>query len=221
MAGERENERLFEALELAHFDAMKALAQAIEAKDHYTRGHCDRMVDYSVAIGVKLGLSGTDRKILRYAAALHDIGKIGIPEVILNKAGKLTEEEYLIMQNHAAKGADIIRGVRFLAPVAPLIYHHQERFDGRGYPDGLAGEKIPLGSRIIAVLDTYDAMTSNRPYRKALPVERAVAELKRFSNQQFDPSVVDAFLTTLQEPSWDAHHVPHPDLSTYNLTQFI
>ena len=218
LARERENIRLFEALETAHFDAMKALAQAIEAKDHYTRGHCDRMVEYAVAIARELGLSEMEKKILRYAAALHDIGKIGIPEAILNKAGKLTEEEYTIMKAHPEKGAQIIRGVSFLTPVAPLIYHHQERYDGKGYPDGLVGEKIPLGSRIVAVLDTFDAMTSDRPYRKALPLERAIAELKRFSSQQFDPLVVDVFLRVLHERSWELHQFPHADVPANDLS---
>jgi len=217
LARERENIRLFEALEAAHFDAMKALAQAIEAKDHYTRGHCDRMVEYAVAIAKGLGLSEMERKVLRYAAALHDIGKIGIPETILNKAGKLTEEEYTIMKAHPEKGAEIIRGVSFLAPVAPLIYHHQERYDGKGYPDGLVGDEIPLGSRIVAVLDTFDAMTSDRPYRRALSLERAIAELKLFSKQQFDPLVVDVFLRVLRERSWELHQFPHSDVPANDL----
>jgi len=198
---ERESMRLIEAMEVVHRDAVKALAQAIEAKDHYTGGHCDRMEEYAVAIAGKFNLSFLEKKVLAYAAALHDIGKIGIPERILSKSGKLTPEEYTIMKTHPERGAAIIHGVGFLAPVAPLIYHHQERYDGQGYPDSLAGEEIPLGSRIVAVLDTFDAMTSDRPYRKALPIEMAIAELKRYSKQQFDPLVVDAFLEVLKEQS--------------------
>lgn len=195
----QEKMRLLETLESVHFDVIKALSQAIQVKDHYTGDHCDRIVEYSRDIAEKFCLSPVEKKVLAYAAALHDIGKIGIPEAILNKPGRLTEEEYVIMKTHPEKGAAIIQGVGFLAPVIPLIYHHQERYDGLGYPDGLAGEEIPLGSRIVAVLDTFDAMTSDRPYRKALPVERAVAELKRFTHQQFDPLVVDAFLQVLEE----------------------
>jgi putative two-component system response regulator len=214
---ERENMRVFEAMEVVHRDAVKALAQAIEAKDHYTGGHCDRMADYAVAIACKFDLPVLEKNILAYAAALHDIGKIGIPERILNKAGKLTQEEYAIMKTHPEKGAAIIRGVGFLAPVAPLIYYHQERYDGQGYPESLAGPEIPLGSRIVAVLDTFDAMTSDRPYRKALPIERAIAELKRYSNQQFDPLVVDAFLEVIEGESLQVHQGLHSDVSSHPL----
>jgi response regulator RpfG family c-di-GMP phosphodiesterase len=194
-----ENVRLFEDLQRAHFEAMKALAQAIEAKDHYTRGHCDRTVEYAMAIAEKLRLPDDERKSLRYAAFLHDVGKIGIHESILSKEGRLTEEEYRMMQTHPSMGADIIRGVEFLAPVVPLVYYHQERFDGKGYPEGLAGESIPLGARIVAVLDTFDAMTSNRPYRKAMSLTQATAELRRCAGTQFDPVVVDAFIAVLEE----------------------
>ncbi|MCI0526951.1 MAG: response regulator [Nitrospira sp.] len=198
-AKQREEMRLLETLESIRFDVIKALSQAIQVKDPYTGDHCDRIVEYSRSIAEKFGLSAMEKKVLAYAAALHDIGKIGVPEAILNKPGRLTEEEYAIMKTHPAKGAAIIQGVGFLAPVVPLIYHHQERYDGLGYPDGLVGEEIPLGSRIVSVLDTFDAMTSDRPYRKALPIERAVAELKRFTHQQFDSLVVDAFLQVLDE----------------------
>ncbi len=209
VARAKEDGDLLEVLENAHFEAMKALAQAIEAKDHYTGGHCDRMVKYSVAIASEMGLSQLEKKFLRYAAALHDIGKIGIPESILNKPGKLTPEEYEVMKAHPVKGAAIIRGVSFLAPVVPVIYHHQECYDGRGYPGGLTGEEIPLGSRIVAVLDTFDAMTSDRPYRKALPLERAFEELRRYSNRQFDPFIVDLFLRLWEERSWSLQHFSH------------
>ncbi len=193
-----ENVRFFEALQQAYFDSVKALTQAIEAKDRYTAGHCDRLVDYAVAIGKRLGLSEQERQYLKFAATLHDIGKIGINEAILNKSEKLSETEYREMMTHPERGAAIIRDVKFLKPVVPMIFHHQERWDGRGYPKGLQGENIPLGARIVAVLDTFDAMTSNRPYRKALPVEAAIMELRRFSGSQFDPTVVEAFIEVLQ-----------------------
>jgi response regulator RpfG family c-di-GMP phosphodiesterase len=193
-----ENVRFFEALQEAHFDSVKALTQAIEAKDRYTAGHCDRLVDYAVAIGKRLGLTEQERQYLKFAATLHDIGKIAVNEAILNKQGKLTETEYREMMTHPARGASIIRDVKFLKPVVPMIYHHQERWDGLGYPKGLKGEDIPLGARIVAVLDTFDAMTSNRPYRKALPVDAAIAELRQFSGSQFDPVVVDAFIDVLK-----------------------
>jgi len=194
-----ENIRLFEDLQRTHFEAMKALAQAIEAKDQYTRGHCDRTVEYAMSIAEKLALTDGEKKALRYAAFLHDVGKIGIHEAILAKEGRLTEEEYRMMQSHPSLGADIIKGVEFLEPVVPLVYHHQERYDGKGYPAGLIGEAIPLGARIVAVLDTFDAMTSNRPYRKAMPLEKAIAELRRCAGTQFDPQVVEAFIAVLEE----------------------
>jgi putative nucleotidyltransferase with HDIG domain len=194
-----ENIRLFEDLQRAHFEAMKALAQAIEAKDQYTRGHCDRTVEYAMAIAEKLALSEGEQKALRYAAFLHDVGKIGIHESILAKEGRLTEDEYRMMQSHPSLGADIIKGVEFLEPVVPLVYHHQERYDGKGYPSGLAGDAIPLGARIVAVLDTFDAMTSNRPYRKAMGLDKAIAELRRCAGTQFDPQVVEAFIAVLEE----------------------
>lgn len=194
-----DNIRLFEDLQRTHFEAMKALAQAIEAKDQYTRGHCDRTVEYAMAIAEKLTLSDEEKKALRYAAFLHDVGKIGIHESILAKEGRLTEDEYRMMQSHPSLGADIIKGVEFLEPVVPLVYHHQERYDGKGYPAGLIGEAIPLGARIVAVLDTFDAMTSNRPYRKAMPLDKALAELRRCAGTQFDPQVVGAFVTVLEE----------------------
>jgi response regulator RpfG family c-di-GMP phosphodiesterase len=194
-----ENARLFDNLQRAHFESMKALAQAIEAKDRYTRGHCDRMVDYALAIADRLGLSPEEKKHLGYAAALHDIGKIGVHEAILNKSGKLTEDEYTAMKAHPVMGAEIVRGVEFLGPVVPMIYHHQERWDGKGYPDGLQGKEIPIGARIVAVLDTFDAMTSDRPYRRALPPEVAFAELRSCAGTQFDPDVVESLIYVFKE----------------------
>jgi HD-GYP domain-containing protein (c-di-GMP phosphodiesterase class II) len=156
-------------------------------------------VEYAMSIAEKLALTDGEKKALRYAAFLHDVGKIGIHEAILAKEGRLTEEEYRMMQSHPSLGADIIKGVEFLEPVVPLVYHHQERYDGKGYPAGLIGEAIPLGARIVAVLDTFDAMTSNRPYRKAMPLEKAIAELRRCAGTQFDPQVVEAFIAVLEE----------------------
>ncbi|HEY5600128.1 MAG TPA: HD domain-containing phosphohydrolase [Candidatus Manganitrophaceae bacterium] len=200
-----ENARLFTGLEKSHFESMKALAQAIEAKDLYTRGHCDRMVEYALAIADRLGLSEEEKKHLGYGAALHDIGKIGIHELILNKSGKLTEREYEVMKGHPAMGAEIIKGVDFLSPVAPIIYYHQERYDGKGYPEGLSGEEIPVGARIIAILDTFDAMTSDRPYRKALPMEVAFSELRRCAGTQFDPKIVETLIAIIHEDQIKKH----------------
>jgi HD-GYP domain-containing protein (c-di-GMP phosphodiesterase class II) len=200
-----ENAKLFTELEKSHFESMKALAQAIEAKDLYTRGHCDRMVDYALAIADRLGLSDEEKKHLGYGAALHDIGKIGVHEMILNKSGKLTEHEYELMKEHPRMGAEIIKGVDFLSPAAPIVYYHQERYDGKGYPEGLSGEDIPVGARIIAILDTFDAMTSDRPYRKALPMEVSFAELRRCAGTQFDPKIVETLIDIIKEDQMKKH----------------
>lgn len=187
-------------LEGAHFDTIKALAGALESKDQYTRDHSDRTVQHADLTGRQLGLSDLERLHTRYAAILHDIGKIGIPERILNKPAKLTEDEYEIMKRHPAIGASIIGHIEFLKPVIPLILHDHERWDGAGYPDGLRGEEIPLGARIIAVVDAYDAMALDRVYRRAPGHEHAVRELRRCAGSQFDPTVVDAFLAVLPSP---------------------
>ncbi|MBI3610015.1 MAG: response regulator [Nitrospirae bacterium] len=206
-----ENAKLFEVVEAKnreleefYFDTVNALAQAIEVKDVYTGGHGDRLVDLAIAIAERLGVPPAEKTWLKYAAALHDIGKIGVKETILTKPGKLTPEEYDEMKTHPAKGAEILKEVKFLAPVVPIVYHHQERYDGRGYPDGLSGDQIPIGSRIVAVLDAFDAMTTNRPYRKKLPFETAVNELRRHSGVQFDPEVVEAFIQVVAETSYTA-----------------
>jgi putative nucleotidyltransferase with HDIG domain len=203
-----ENAKLFEeiqrknqALEEFYFESVKALAQAIEAKDSTTGSHGDRLVGYAMAIADRLGLSNDEKIWLRYAAALHDIGKIAVSEAILRKPGKLTVQEYDEMKTHPVRGAEILREVKFLAPVVPIVYHHQEQFDGGGYPDGLRGEQIPIGSRIVAVLDAFDAMTSDRPYRNALPLQTAIRILKERSGLQFDPKVVEVFVEVVEGPS--------------------
>jgi len=187
-------------LETAHFDTIKALAGALESKDFYTRHHSDRTVVHAELTGRQLGLSPQERLHVRYAAILHDIGKIGIPEVILNKPARLTEEEYELMKRHPIIGAAIVEHVAFLRPVIPLIRHDHERWDGCGYPDGLSGEAIPLGARIIAVVDAYDAMAIDRIYRKAPGHEFALRELRRCAGTQFDPAVVEAFISVAARP---------------------
>jgi response regulator RpfG family c-di-GMP phosphodiesterase len=184
-------------LETAHFDTIKALAGALESKDFYTRHHSDRTVIHAELTGQRLGLSTEERLHVRYAAILHDIGKIGIPEAILNKPAGLTEEEYAEMKRHPIIGAAIVEHVAFLRPVIPLIRHDHERWDGCGYPDGLKGEEIPLGARIIAVVDAYDAMAVDRVYRKAPGHEFALRELRRCAGTQFDPAVVEAFISAI------------------------
>ncbi len=192
-----ENARLFEGIKTANLDTIRALAEALETKDAYTRGHSDRTMRHAVAIAQRMQLAERDIEWIRYAAILHDVGKIGIPEGILNKAGKLTQHEYNVMKKHPLLGAEVIHEIKHLMPVVPLVRHDHERWDGQGYPSGLRGKDIPLGARIIAAVDAFDAMTSNRPYRKAMPLDAAADELRRCAGTQFDPEVVTVFLEIL------------------------
>jgi putative nucleotidyltransferase with HDIG domain len=198
-----ENARLHKSLEDLFINSIKALANAIEARDPYTRGHSERVTEYSVKIAEALNMEQDAVKRIRYAALLHDIGKINIKEEILNKPGKLTDEEYRIMNRHPTLGAKIMEPVKEFKDILPIMYHHHERFGAGGYPDGVSGEQIPIAARILAVADSFDAMTSDRPYRKALPLEVAVGELEKHSGSQFDPEVVEVFLKILErEVEW-------------------
>jgi len=180
------------------FDTIKVLALALDARDHYTHGHSQEVTEYSVVIAQEMNLSKEEITIIRDAGLLHDIGKIGIPDAVLLKPGRLTEEEYAHIKKHPEIGRKILSQVSSLAEIIPLIYHHHERYDGSGYPEGLSGEMIPLGARILAVSDAYQAMTSDRPYRKALPMQVAIDELERFKGKQFDPTIVETFLRILK-----------------------
>ncbi|KAF1082551.1 MAG: GAF domain/HD domain protein [Candidatus Rifleibacterium amylolyticum] len=189
-----ENARLYENIQKVYLSTIEVLATAIDAKDPYTQGHSRRVTQYSVAIAEEMNLSPKEVEDIRYAGLLHDVGKIGIKDSIIRKPGRLTDEEYAIIKKHPAIGAKILRPVDFLADKIPGVLHHHEYYDGRGYPDHLTGEDIPLAGRIICVADAFDAMTTNRPYRKGLTVKTAVGELKKFSGKQFDPVCVEAFL---------------------------
>lgn len=178
--------------------AIVELADAIEAKDAATLGHVSRVGAYALAAGRELNLSPWQLRELALAAQMHDVGKIGTPGAILRKNGPLTDREYAIIKRHAARGDEIAGRVAALRPLRQAIRHHHERWDGRGYPDGLAGEAIPLFARIIAVADTYDALTSPRPYRSPLDRDAATAELRRVRGSQLDPHCVDAFLRALE-----------------------
>ncbi len=174
---------------------LRALVTALDTRDTETQGHSLRVVRYTLRLAGILGIHDKAQlKIFEYGALLHDIGKIGIPDAILRKPGKLTPEEWEIMKTHPAIGHQILRKIKFLDEAANMVLHHHEHFQGKGYPDGLRGEAIPLGARIFNVADTVDAMTSDRPYRKALTFEQTAEELRRCSGTQFDPQVVDAFL---------------------------
>ncbi len=189
-----ENARLYHNLLSVYLETIRALAAAIDAKDSYTHGHSRRVTDLSVGIAQVMGLMRSEIDTIRHAALLHDVGKIGISEQILLKPGRLTDDEFETIKTHPHIGAGILNSIEFLKNVCMVIEHHHERFDGKGYPSGLKGEEIPLGARIIMVADSFDAITSLRPYRKPLTFVEASNEVKRCSGTQFDPIVVDHFM---------------------------
>lgn len=171
-----------------------ALADAIDAKDRYTRGHSDRVSALAAAMAAELGLEPQTVERYRVAGIVHDVGKIGVPEAVLCKPGKLTDEEFLQLKEHPRIGFEMLQHIKPLADILPGVLHHHERWDGRGYPSGLSGEQIPLIARVLALADTYDAMTSNRSYRKALDLDFVQNEFRRCSGTQFDPALTDRFL---------------------------
>lgn len=189
-----DNARLYENIQKVYLATVEVLATAIDAKDPYTHGHSRRVTEYSVAIAEEMGFDPKQLEDIRYAGLLHDVGKIGIRDSIIGKPSKLTDEEYAIIKKHPEIGAQIIEPVTFMSSKIPGVLHHHEYYDGRGYPHHLVGEAIPLMARIICVADTFDAMTSDRPYRRGLDVNVAINELKKFSGRQFDPLCVEAFL---------------------------
>jgi len=176
--------------------AVKSLAEALEAKDPYTNGHSKRVTEVTVALAAEAGLSALHLDRIRLAGLVHDIGKIGIPEQILHKPDKLTDAEYEMIKEHSVIGQKILRPIIRDQEVLRIVRNHHERYDGSGYPDGISGDAIPECVRLIAVADTYDAMTSNRPYRKALTPEIARELILKGSGTQFDPQVVELFLAT-------------------------
>ncbi len=190
--------RLYEQLDRAYLGTAEALSAALEAKDSYTASHSQSIADHAVAVGHRLGMEGEGLRMLRYAAAFHDIGKLAIPQEVLNKRGPLNDEEWQAMKMHTLIGERILRPIEFLAPIRPVVRAAHERWDGGGYPDGLAGEEIPLSARILFACDAYDAMTTDRSYRQALPETEARAELRRNSGSQFDPEVVRVLLEVVE-----------------------
>ncbi len=183
----------------AHLQTVIMLANTIEARDMYTRGHVERVKDYALRLARLLGWSEEKLAILEFGAILHDIGKIAIPEHILNKPGPLTEAELEIMQSHPQRGADMLRQVVHLQPAIPYVLYHHERWDGSGYPYGLKGREIPPEGRLLAIVDVYDAMTTDRPYRKALPPEVALKEIRDKAGVLFDPEMAQVFVQMIQE----------------------
>jgi HD-GYP domain-containing protein (c-di-GMP phosphodiesterase class II)/HAMP domain-containing protein len=201
-----ENAKLYRDVQRSYLETVRALVQAVEEKDRYTRGHSERVTAFSVKIARAMGLTARQERMIQYAGVLHDIGKIGIDLSIIHKNGRLTAEEYAVIKNHPLIGERIIRPIGFLADALPAVAQHHERFDGCGYPLGLDGERMTLEARILAVADAYDAMITERPYRKPLPKAEAVAELLRCSGTQFDPLVVEHFVGILHNDP-DVHRL--------------
>jgi putative nucleotidyltransferase with HDIG domain len=190
-------------IELTYDETLEALGAALDLRDTETAGHSRRVTHYCLEIARRAGCTAEQMKQIRRGAYLHDIGKIGIPDSILLKEGKLTAEETAAMQSHVRIGYDIVCRIAFLAGAAEIVLTHQERYDGTGYPQGLAGEEIPIGARIFSVADTLDAMTSDRPYRRALPLPVAREEISRHSASQFDPEIVHIF-ESIPDEVWEA-----------------
>ena len=187
-------QQAYRILKKAHLDSVKVLAEAIDAKDPYTRGHSDRVKRMSLRVAQKMGFSEERLEILEYGALLHDIGKIGIKDEVLQKQGPLSREEFQYIREHPLIGVKIVEGVEFFRDKIPIIRHHHEYYDGSGYPDGLWGEAIPLEARIITVPDAFDAMTSLRPHREIMPLQDVLMELEKYRGKQFDPQVIEVFI---------------------------
>ena len=187
-------QQAYRFLKKSHLDSVKVLAEAIDAKDPYTRGHSDRVKRMSLAIAKKMDFSEERLETLEYGALLHDIGKIGIKDEVLQKQGPLSNQEYQYIREHPMIGVKIVEGVEFFRDKIPMIRNHHEHYDGTGYPDGLAGEAIPLEARIINLPDAFDAMTSARPHRGVMPLQDVLGEIEKWKGKQFDPKVVEIFL---------------------------
>jgi putative two-component system response regulator len=184
----------YHILKRVHLDSVKVLIGAIDAKDPYTRGHSDRVRKMSMSMGMKLGFNEMRLESLEYGALLHDIGKIGIKDEVLQKQGSLSPEEYQNMQEHPLIGVKIVEGIDFFKDKMTMIRHHHEHFDGSGYPDGLGGEAIPLEARIIAIADAFDAMTSKRPHSGGMAIMDVIGELEKNKAKIFDPHILEIFL---------------------------
>jgi putative nucleotidyltransferase with HDIG domain len=194
----------FAAQEGAYSATMAALCQAVETKDFYTRGHSERVSRGATMLAREIGMGAERVAAIRYAGMLHDVGKLGVPTRVLQKTGPLTEEELAAIQLHPMRGLEIVRQIGFLTEALDGIMHHHERIDGQGYPMGLAGDEIPEFARVIAVADAFDSMTSARSYRGARRIGEAIAELRKWSGTQFDPVLVEAFITALRRDGWES-----------------
>jgi HD-GYP domain-containing protein (c-di-GMP phosphodiesterase class II) len=212
-----ELERALSRLEESYLDMVKTLAFVVEAKDPSTRAHLERTHDYATVLARMVDADLGDDQRLRYGFLLHDVGKIGVPEAILNKPGPLDEEEWLIMRAHPEIGVQMVVGIKSLGPAVEVIRCHHERWDGNGYPAALRGEEIPLSARVFSVCDAFDAMTSDRPYRSAMPYEQAVEQIRAGAGSQFDPDMAAAFVSirNLEEIHASLHHHAAPRLDDH------
>jgi HD-GYP domain-containing protein (c-di-GMP phosphodiesterase class II) len=215
------NQKLYRDLQQSYFQAIRALTNSIEARDNYTAGHTDRVTRLAELVARQLSWTEKQCYTLRIGCTLHDIGKIGVPDAILNKAGPLTDSERKRMEKHPQLGLRIIRGIDLFKPSIPYILAHHERFDGAGYPKGLSGKDIPIEGRLLAVVDTFDAVMSDRPYRAGATVEVAVGELVDNAGTQFDPKLVDAFLAVLRSGSIDLTELYGRELDLSCLSQKV
>jgi putative nucleotidyltransferase with HDIG domain len=198
-----ENGRLLKQLQVTYVSTLKSLISVIEAKDAYTKGHTERVASYSVAIANRMQLPEALRRRITFGALLHDIGKLGVMEHILHKEGKLEDDEWRVLQSHPEIGARIVDKMEFLTGTSEIVKHHHENWNGSGYPDGLVGQEIPLGARIVAVADSFDAMTTDRSYRRALSIEDAIERLKAGAGTQFDPGIVRVFVRHIRQKGYD------------------
>jgi putative nucleotidyltransferase with HDIG domain len=189
----KELEESYHKLKAANRQALFGLAEAIEAKDPYTKGHCGRVAAYSLVLAQESGYPADGLETLEFGAFLHDIGKIGIRDAVLLKPGPLDEEEWMHMRTHPDKGAEIANQIEMLRPIMPAVRNHHERWDGKGYPDGMKGQDIPMPARIVAIADAYDAMATDRPYKRGLPIEDCEALLQKNANIMYDPELVEIF----------------------------
>ncbi len=211
--------KLYIEMKEAHINTVAALTSAIDANDPYTHGHSYRVSRYALRVGRALGLPARDLEILEYGALLHDIGKIAIKHDILLKKERLTDQEFLSLKQHPTVGADIVENLKFLREAAVLVRYHHEQPNGRGYPEGLRGNDIPLGARIILVCDAFDAMTSDRPYRKGLPVETVVAQFEKFRGEQFDAEIVTIALDLIRRGEFPVIVENDPTTAIYESLQ--
>jgi putative nucleotidyltransferase with HDIG domain len=198
-----ENARLLKQLQVTYVSTLKTLISVIEAKDTYTKGHTERVAAYAVAIANKMRLPEHMRRRITFGALLHDIGKLGVMETILHKEGKLDADEWELLKSHPEIGARIVDKMEFLSGTSEIVKSHHESWDGKGYPDGLTGEDIPLGARIISVADSFDAMTTNRSYRRALSIDEAIERLEGGAGSQFDPNIVRMFVRHIRRKGYE------------------